>query len=177
MGATMYQITCLLNIFIFVYVKIIHLVCRRSFNTVVKETMNDEPSVCLVSRNMIEASMLWSPRGMCLTVLSEGWLFGVCTCRAGQGHTALTACKLNSVGAGPIYIQAVNVVITVPTDVLAPAGARPSAGTVLTENLIWCPWCFAGFKRFQDPSMDQWNQPKWPQKFSEIPSAILNEII
>ena len=43
--------------------------------------------------------------------------------------------RVNPFSSGPIYIQDPNFVITVPADVLAPNGARPSPGTVLTENL------------------------------------------
>ena len=38
----------------------------------------------------------------------------------------------------PLYIHVGNLVITVPADVLAPKGARPSAGTVLTSKLCQC---------------------------------------
>ena len=37
--------------------------------------------------------------------------------------------------AGPIYIQDLTLVITVPADALAPAGARASAGIVMTIKL------------------------------------------
>ena len=40
--------------------------------------------------------------------------------------------------AGPVYIQVINVVITVPADGLAPGGARPSAGTVMTSKIYSC---------------------------------------
>ena len=42
---------------------------------------------------------------------------------------------INPWGACPMYIQDMNVVITVPADGLAPNGARPSAGTMLTTKL------------------------------------------
>ena len=41
---------------------------------------------------------------------------------------------INPLNAGPVYIQDKNLVITVPADVLAPDGARPSAGTVLSKT-------------------------------------------
>ena len=37
--------------------------------------------------------------------------------------------------ASPIYLQGPYFVIAVPADGLAPLGARPSAGTVMTEKL------------------------------------------
>ena len=40
----------------------------------------------------------------------------------------------NSLGTGTVYTRDLNLVITVPVDVLAPKGARPSAGTVHTEK-------------------------------------------
>ena len=40
---------------------------------------------------------------------------------------------INPSSAGPVYMQDLNVIITVPADVLAPDGARPSAGTVMTD--------------------------------------------
>ena len=43
--------------------------------------------------------------------------------------------RVNSLSAGPIYIWDPNFVITVPADGLAPNGARPSAGTVMTVTL------------------------------------------
>ena len=40
-----------------------------------------------------------------------------------------------------------NLVTTVPADGLAPGGARPSAGTVLTEKLHWfSSKCFYGYQ-------------------------------
>ena len=40
----------------------------------------------------------------------------------------------NPWSASPSYIQDRNLAITAPADALAPNGARPSAGTVLTEK-------------------------------------------
>ena len=37
--------------------------------------------------------------------------------------------------AGPLYTRGPNFIITEPADALAPNGARPSAGTVLTDKL------------------------------------------
>ena len=42
--------------------------------------------------------------------------------------------------AGLVYIRDPNMVITVPTDGLAPNGARPSAGTVLTTERKFSPF-------------------------------------
>ena len=66
----------------------------------------------------------------------------------------------NPLIAATVYIQHLNLVITVPADVLAPNGARPSAGTVLTENLDMFSFNFTGFWWFCDIIMDQWRLSK-----------------
>ena len=44
-------------------------------------------------------------------------------------------CSVNPANAGPINTQDLNLVNTVPADGLAPIGARPSAGAVMTTKL------------------------------------------
>ena len=41
----------------------------------------------------------------------------------------------DSLCTGPVYIQEPKLIITVPADDLAPNGAKPSAGTVVTTDL------------------------------------------
>ena len=44
----------------------------------------------------------------------------------------------------PVYIQNENLVITVPADVLAPHGARPPAGRIMTVQLHMFSMAFLG---------------------------------
>ena len=54
-------------------------------------------------------------------------------------HWTVTACYwLKPSSARPAFIRDPNLVITVPADVPAPKGARPSTGTLLTSNWICC---------------------------------------
>ena len=47
-----------------------------------------------------------------------------------------------------MYVQGISLVITVPADGLAPNGARPSTGTVMTEKLDICWFKSFGFQLF-----------------------------
>ena len=53
---------------------------------------------------------------------------------------------LNLINDGHVYIHNLNLVITVPADALAPKGARPSAGTMLTTQFFF----LSGFSSYQD---------------------------
>ena len=53
----------------------------------------------------------------------------------GTMHFLEWQCWSNSSNAGPMYIPDPNFITTMPADALAPDGARPSAGIVLTTKL------------------------------------------
>ena len=56
---------------------------------------------------------------------------------------------VNPSSAGLVHVRGTELVIAVPADAITPHGARPSAGTALTESLdkyIYCyPWLYVTF--------------------------------
>ena len=66
-------------------------------------------------------------------------------------------------------VQGMNSVVTAPADRLAPNGARPSAGTVLTKKLRHVLFQVSpAFDDFVTLFMDWWHNPKWTSKSREI---------
>ena len=61
-----------------------------------------------------------------------------------------------------IYVSNLNLAITIPADLLAPIGARPSAGTVLAEKLGM--FSFTDFQWF----CDTWHHPNQSPKSHSI---------
>ena len=69
--------------------------------------------------------------------------------------------KVNPLSINPVYIQDKNLVITAPADGLAPKGARPSAGTVVTENYTCFLASFTGFQWSCETFIYWWHNLKW----------------
>ena len=74
----------------------------------------------------------------------------------------------NLSSAGPIYIQKPDFVITLPADGLAPNGARPSAGTVLTINLDTPSSNSSSFWWFLSTLITRLCHLNWQMRFCKI---------